>query len=57
MKQVANQQSRRTTRLSGMLLSTHTYALCSCCFLRQNARVVTAALVGVWVFTFLALHR
>ena len=31
MKQATIQQSRQTTRLSGMLLSQHTHAFCSCC--------------------------
>ena len=46
MKQLATQQSRHRTRLSGMLLSSYTYALCLCCWYRQNAGVVTAAFVG-----------
>ena len=45
MREIATNQSRQITRLSGMLLSCHMYALRPCRGFRQNATVFTAAFV------------
>ena len=59
-KKQQSSAGQKTTRCSGTFVSLHTHALCSCCSLRQNERVVLVVLCRGWghfLFSYAQINR